>query len=122
MSEKIRKIVDTEKDAIIIGSSAIMSTGINIKSLTNIIFAINGKSSIRLLQSVGRSLRLHEDKEKAKIFDIVDDLSVGKHRNFTLQHFLERVKIYDQEQFEYKIKNIDFKLWTFLKPKKSIID
>jgi type I site-specific restriction endonuclease len=110
MSEKIRKIVDTEKDAIIIGSSAIMSTGINIKSLTNIIFAINGKSSIRLLQSVGRSLRLHEDKEKAKIFDIVDDLSVGKHRNFTLQHFLERVKIYDQEQFEYKIKNIDFKL------------
>lgn len=106
--ERIRKIVETESNAIIIGSSAVMSTGINIKSLHNIIFAINGKSVIRILQSIGRAIRLHEDKEKAQIYDIIDDLTVGKHQNFAVKHFLERIKIYTEQSFEYKIKSLDF--------------
>lgn len=106
--ERIRKIVETEKDAIIIGSSSIMSTGINIKSLHNIIFAVNGKSIIRVLQSIGRAIRLHESKHKAQIYDIIDDLTFKKHQNFMVKHFLERIKIYNEQQFEYKIKSIDF--------------
>ena len=106
--ERIRKIMETEKNAIIVGSSSIMSTGISIKNLHNIIFAISGKSRIRTLQSIGRVLRLHKDKNIATLFDIVDDLSFGKHQNFTLKHFLERVKMYNQERFEYKLKKIDF--------------
>ena len=85
-----------------------MSTGVSIKNLHNIIFAISGKSRIRTLQSIGRVLRLHENKEIATLYDIVDDLSVGKHQNFSLKHFLERVKMYNQEQFDYKLKKIDF--------------
>ena len=100
--------METESNAIIIGSSAVMSTGINIKSLHNIIFAINGKSVIRILQSIGRAIRLHEDKEKAQIYDIIDDLTVGKHQNFAVKHFLERIKIYTEQSFEYKIKSLDF--------------
>ena len=107
--ERIRNIMENEKNAIIVASVGTMSTGISIKNLHNIIFAISGKSRIRNLQSIGRVLRLHEEKEKAVLYDIVDNLSIGKHQNFTLLHFLERVKIYNQEQFEYKIINIDFK-------------
>jgi superfamily II DNA or RNA helicase len=106
--ERVRQIMETETNAIIVASSAIMSTGVSIKNLHNIIFAISGKSRIRTLQSIGRVLRLHHSKDKAILYDIVDDLSISKHKNFTLNHFLERVKMYNQEQFDYVLKTIEF--------------
>ena len=106
--EKIRQILETEKNAIIVASSGTMSTGVSIKNLHNIIFAISGKSRIKILQSIGRVLRLHENKEIATLYDIVDNLSINKHQNFTLNHFIERVKLYDAEQFDYKIVTIPF--------------
>lgn len=106
--ERIRQIMEKETNAIVVASSGTMSTGVSIKNLHNIIFAISGKSRIKTLQSIGRVLRLHQDKDIASLYDIVDDLSTGKHQNFTLKHFLERVKMYNQEQFDYKLKKIDF--------------
>jgi superfamily II DNA or RNA helicase len=106
--ERIRKIMEKETNAIIVASSGTMSTGVSIKNLHNIIFAISGKSRIRNLQSIGRVLRLHEDKEIATLYDIADNLSIGKHQNFSLLHLLERIKIYNQEQFDYKIITVDF--------------
>ncbi len=106
--EKIRQIMESELNAIIVASYGTMSTGVSIKNLHNIISAISGKSRIRNLQSIGRILRLHESKDVATLYDIVDNLSVGKHQNFVLSHFLERIKTYNQEQFDYKIINVDF--------------
>lgn len=106
--EKIRQIIETEKNSIIVASSSIMSAGVSIRNLHNIIFAISGKSRIRTLQSIGRVLRLHQEKEIATLYDIVDNLSIGKHQNFTINHFLERVKMYNQEKFDYKIINVEF--------------
>jgi superfamily II DNA or RNA helicase len=106
--EEIRKLIETEENSIIIGSSAIMGTGISIKSLHNIIFASSGKSKIRTLQSIGRSLRLHESKHHAVLYDICDDLSYKKHTNFSVKHFMERIKLYNQEQFDYKLINVKF--------------
>ncbi len=106
--ERIRHIIETEKNAIIIASVQTTGTGVSIKNLHNIIFCLGTKSSIRVLQSIGRAIRLHNDKEKATIYDIVDDLSIRKHQNFAVKHFLERVKIYNEQQFSYKLKNIDF--------------
>ena len=78
------------------------STGINIKNLHNIIFASPSKSKIRILQSIGRQLRKHQDKEVAKLYDIGDDLQWKSRKNHTLKHFVERLKIYKVEQFDYK--------------------
>jgi len=105
--ERIRKLLEQESNAILIASVKIMGTGTSIKNLHNIIFAVNGKSCIRILQSIGRALRLHKDKNKATIYDIVDDASINKHQNFLLKHFIERAKLYNSEKFDYKITKID---------------
>ena len=107
--EEIRKIMEIENDAIIVASFGTFSTGINIRNLHNIIFAMPTKSSIRTLQSIGRGLRQSDGKEIATLYDIADDLRYKKHMNYTLKHFLERTKIYNEERFPFKIYKIGLK-------------
>jgi superfamily II DNA or RNA helicase len=107
--ELVREITEKESDAIIIASYGTFSTGINIRNLHNIVFASPSKSKIRTLQSIGRVLRLGENKETATLFDIADDLTYKSKKNFTLDHFVERMKIYNEEKFEYKIYSINLK-------------
>jgi superfamily II DNA or RNA helicase len=107
--ESIRSITEKEKDAIIVASYGTFSTGVNIRNLHNIIFASPSKSRVRNLQSIGRGLRLGDNKEEATLFDIADDFRTGKFTNYTLKHFIERVKIYDEEKFNYKFYNIELK-------------
>jgi superfamily II DNA or RNA helicase len=107
--ENIRKIVETENDAIIVASYGTFSTGINIRNLHNIIFASPSKSRVRNLQSIGRGLRKSEGKERATLYDIADDLRWKKTMNHTLKHFVERVKIYTEERFPFKTYKIGLK-------------
>jgi superfamily II DNA or RNA helicase len=107
--ESVRSITEKEKDAIIVASYGTFSTGVNIRNLHNVIFASPSKSRIRNLQSIGRGLRKGDNKEAATLFDIADDFRTGKFANYTLKHFIERVKIYDEEKFEYKFYNIELK-------------
>lgn len=107
--EQIRSITEKESDAIIVASYGTFSTGINIRNLHNVIFASPSKSRIRNLQSIGRGLRLGDNKTEATLFDIADDFRIGKFTNFTLKHFTERVKIYEEEKFNYKFYNIELK-------------
>jgi superfamily II DNA or RNA helicase len=95
-----------EKDAIIIASYGTFSTGINIRNLHNIIFASPSKSRIRNLQSIGRGLRLGENKDGCVLFDLADDLTWKAKKNYSLDHFVERMKIYNEEKFESKIYSI----------------
>jgi superfamily II DNA or RNA helicase len=100
--ESIRQIVEKEENAILVASYGTFSTGVSIKRLHNIVFSSPSKSRIRVLQSIGRQLRKSEHKEKAKLYDISDDLSWKSYQNHTLKHFIERVKIYESEKFDYK--------------------
>jgi superfamily II DNA or RNA helicase len=107
--ESVRSITEKETDAIIVASYGTFSTGVNIRNLHNIIFASPSKSRIRNLQSIGRGLRIGDNKTEATLFDIADDFRIGKFTNYTLKHFVERVKIYDEEKFNYKFYNIELK-------------
>ena len=107
--EKARAIVENETNAIIVASYGTFSTGINIKNLHNIIFASPSKSRIRNLQSIGRGLRLGDNKVNATLYDIADDLQYKSKENFTLKHFQERINIYNEEEFDYEIHNINLK-------------
>ena len=107
--EYIRQLTEKQNNAIIVASYGTFSTGINIRNLHNIVFASPSKSKIRTLQSIGRGLRLGENKETAVLYDIADDMSYKSHKNFTLNHFMERMKIYNDEKFDYKIYTINLK-------------
>tara|TARA_R110000772_G_scaffold49456_1_gene113854 strand:- start:7 stop:1515 length:1509 start_codon:yes stop_codon:yes gene_type:complete len=105
--EKIREITEKSDNAIIVASYGTFSTGINIRNLHNIIFASPSKSRIRNLQSIGRGLRLKDDNSAATLYDIADDISYKGKENYTLQHFKERINIYNGEDFNYEIHNVE---------------
>ena len=106
--EDIRQLTETSDNAIIVASYGTFSTGINIRNLHNVIFASPSKSRIRNLQSIGRVLRKGDNKSKATLYDIADDISTDRGNNYTLNHLMERVKVYNEEKFDYEI--IDLKL------------
>ena len=107
--ERARELVEKEKDAIIVASYGTFSTGVNIKNLHNIIFASPSKSRVRNLQSIGRGLRLGDNKVDATLYDIADDMTWKSKENFTLKHFQERINIYTEEEFDYEMHSIDLK-------------
>ena len=107
--EEVRSITEMESNAIIIASYGTFSTGINIKNLHNVIFASPSKSRIRNLQSIGRVLRKGNNKTKATLYDIADDISYKSRRNYTLNHLIERIKVYNEENFNYDIVKIPLK-------------
>ena len=107
--EKVRAITEKESNAIIVASYGTFSTGINIKNLHNIIFASPSKSRIRNLQSIGRVLRKGDKKVKATLYDIADDIRYKSRKNYTLNHLIERIKIYNEENFNYDIINVPIK-------------
>lgn len=104
--EQIRSITEKEEDAIIIASYGTFSTGINIRNLHNIVFASPSKSRIRNLQSIGRGLRKGDNKVSCNLFDIGDDLQWKSKKNYTLTHMVERIKIYNEENFNYKLVRV----------------
>ncbi len=81
----------------------------NIKRIHNVIFASPTKSRIRTLQSIGRGLRIGYDKTECNLFDIADDLNYTNKKNFTLNHMIERVKMYSIEGFPYELHTIKLK-------------
>jgi superfamily II DNA or RNA helicase len=98
--ENVRKLMEERSDVIVVAISKIFSTGINIPNLHNIIFASAGKAKIKIMQSIGRALRLHPTKSMATIFDISDNTKYGK------KHLLERENLYSSENYNYDKKNI----------------
>tara|TARA_B100000700_G_scaffold178350_1_gene197025 strand:- start:3237 stop:4700 length:1464 start_codon:yes stop_codon:yes gene_type:complete len=107
--EEIREITEQQDNAIIVASYGTFSTGINIKNLHNVIFASPSKSRVRNLQSIGRVLRKGDRKTSATLYDIADDTTYKSQKNYTLNHLIERVKIYNEENFNYEIVPINMK-------------
>ena len=107
--EKVREITEKESNAIIVASYGTFSTGVNIKNLHNVIFASPSKSRVRNLQSIGRILRKGDKKSEAILYDIADDITYKSRKNYTLNHLIERIKIYNEEHFNYEVLQINFK-------------
>lgn len=104
--EGVRKILSGEDDAIVVASFGVFSTGINIPSIENIIYASPSKSRVRNLQSIGRGLRLNKGKSHCNLFDLTDNLSWKSWKNHTLKHGAERFKLYSEEEFPVKLVEV----------------
>ena len=98
--EQIRSLMSQNSSTIVVAISKIFSTGINIPSIQNIIFALTGKAKIKIMQSIGRALRLHPLKNKATIFDVADNLKYSK------LHLEERKDLYKAENYFYEEKEL----------------
>ena len=107
--EEIKKQMENTDDGVkvLVASYGTLSTGVSINAIFNIIFADSFKSEQIIIQSIGRSLRLHSDKKKALIFDLVDTFTDIQPRNILYRHFLEREKFYKKRKYPYKITNIE---------------
>lgn len=107
--ETIKKLmeINDDKPKILVASFGTFSTGINIKSIFNIVFADSFKSDKLIRQSIGRGLRLHKDKTKLIVFDITDKLSKKYNNILYNQYISRRDKIYQKQGFpvnELKVK------------------
>ena len=107
--ESIRHTVESERDAIIVASYGVFSVGVNIRNLSNIVFASPSKSRIRNLQSIGRGLRKSNFKKMATLYDVADDMKYKEKKNYTLEHYEERVRIYKEERFPLATYHIKLK-------------
>lgn len=104
--EEIRKIINSQENSITCASTGVFSTGVNIPNIDNIILTAPTKSQILLLQSIGRGLRKTDRKQACTFFDLSDNLSWKTRTNHTLKHFMERVKIYINQKFKYKLYRV----------------
>ena len=104
--KKLEKLQKNLTTLLLVASYGTFSIGINIRNLHNIVFASPSKL-LRNLQSIGRGLRLKDNNSEATLYDISDDLSHNGKENYTLAHFRERINIYNEEDFDYIIHNLD---------------
>lgn len=107
--EEIRKLLEEIDGAIVFATDKIMSTGVSIKNLHNIVLASSSKAKIKLLQTLGRLMRLHKSKKKANFYDLVDKLDFNGKANFVLLHVEERLRHYKKEQYKVKFVRINLK-------------
>lgn len=107
--EKIRCLLEENNHAVVIASVQVFSTGVNIRNLHNAIPIAPTKSIVRVLQSIGRTLRLSDNKNEANWYDIIDDLTYGKKINYAMKHAIARVKIYRHEEFEMETKVVNIR-------------
>lgn len=101
--ESIRAAFEIDDLNLGITSYKTFSTGITISNLVHIILCSPSKSRVRVLQTIGRALGLHENKIKAVVWDCIDDLEYQGEKNYTLEHCEERLVIYNQEDFDYEL-------------------
>lgn len=95
----IRGEIERNESTALVASYKTTSTGISIKKLhTGILAEDLGKSDTTLVQTLGRFLRQHEDKDISNIYDIIDDCRYKKtYQNYMYRHFLDRLETYRTE-------------------------
>lgn len=104
--DEAKRILEAGENVILVASRGIFSTGVSVRNIHSVIFASSTKSQINTLQSIGRGLRLDEGKTSCVLYDVSDNLSWKKRENHTLLHSIERIKIYAEQRFNYKIYEV----------------
>lgn len=97
--DDIKAQIEREKGWLLIATDGTMSMGTSINNLHAMIVCMIGHSPHVVLQSVGRMLRKHKDKDDITIvYDIINDFSrIGT--CYDLANGNERIKYYKKEQY-----------------------
>jgi superfamily II DNA or RNA helicase len=95
--------VNNSNNEILIATFGTCSTGINIPRIFNLVMVEAGKSFIKVIQSIGRSIRMSSDKDFANIFDITASTKYSK------KHLSERKKFYDEAKYPYTVTKVEYR-------------
>ena len=90
------------EDRTIIATFGVAAVGINIPRIFNLVLFEPGKSFVRVIQSIGRSLRLAKDKDYAQIFDVASSCKYSK------RHLAERKRYYKEKEYPFKIQKTNW--------------
>lgn len=102
--EDIKRFMEdtSNKVKVLVASYGTLSTGVSINAIFNVVFADSFKSEQIIIQSIGRALRLHEDKRRALIFDLVDVFQDKDPKNTLYKHYTERKSFYIKRKYPFK--------------------
>lgn len=96
------KEVQTVDGKIIIATYGVASTGINIVRIFNLFLFEAGKSFTRVIQSIGRGIRVAEDKDFLNVYDICSNCKFSK------RHLTKRKKFYTEQEYPFTILKVDY--------------
>jgi len=101
---KQMKNTDDGRVKVLFGSFGVLSTGVSVPALKNVVFTQSFKSPQIILQSIGRILRLHKNKKDsfAIVFDLVDQFHTS-YKTILYNHYLVRKKdMYVKEEYPHQ--------------------
>lgn len=87
---------------VIIATYGVASTGINIVRIFNLVLFEAGKSFVRVIQSIGRGIRVAPDKDFVNVYDVCSNCKFSK------RHLTKRKKFYTEAQYPFSIKKVDY--------------
>ena len=96
------KEVKTASGKIIIATAGIAAVGIDVPRIFNLYLFEPGKSFIRVIQSIGRGIRVAKDKDYVNVFDITSTCKYSK------RHLTKRKKFYSNAEYPFTIKKVDY--------------
>jgi superfamily II DNA or RNA helicase len=99
--EEYKEVADVD-GKVIIATYGVASTGINIVRIFNLFLFEAGKSFVRVIQSIGRGIRVAPDKDFVNVFDVCSNCTFSK------RHLTKRKKHYKEAGYEYTINKIDY--------------
>ena len=89
------KSVQTSDNKVIIATYQVAAVGINIPRIFNLVMIEAGKSFVRVIQTIGRGIRIAKDKDFVNIWDISSE------SKFSKKHLKARIEYYDESEYPY---------------------
>jgi len=105
--KQIYDLFKEHDDIVVVATSQVASTGLNIKRIFNLFLVDANKSFIQIIQSVGRGLRKAHDKDSVNVFDVHSDLKYSK------RHYNNRIKYYIEHKYPYVEVKVEYEKVSF---------
>lgn len=96
------KEVQEVNGKVIIATYGVASTGINIVRIFNLVLFEAGKSFVRVIQSIGRGIRVAEDKKHVEVYDVCSNCKFSK------KHLSKRKKFYNEAEYPFSVTKIEY--------------
>ena len=96
------KEINEGTNSITIATYGVAAVGINIPRIFNMVLLEPGKSFVRVIQSIGRGVRVAKDKDFVQIWDITSRCKFSK------RHLTERKKFYKDAEYPFSIEKVKY--------------